>query len=933
MPLGSGATGVVVSAFDPDLDRKLALKILHGDFQNETTRRRLFREAQALARVDHPNVVEVFHVGSEAGRVFIATEFIEGMSLWRWVRKTPRTPEQIVDAFVAAGRGLAAAHEAGIVHRDFKPANALIARDGRVVVIDFGIAHALDPKEWSDLTDLSPGEAPSTSSALTHTMGRAGTPSYMAPEQFAGEATDARADQFSFCVALWDSLYGMRPFAGDSAETIGRSVLSGKVRPPPRDTEVPSAYERLLRRGLAVDPDRRYRSMTQLLDALEQVRRRRPTWQILGSAALVLGGMGVVSVAWPTQESDESCGTAVDKMDEVWSPSRSAEFGSTSAQTARLAEVLDEYAQSWRQAHTESCSAAAAVDAQTFAARTRCLDERLAAFDELVSMVREPDAPHWARAVDAAVGLPPASACLDMDREPAAAPVTQAGEARIRTVRAALRRARARRSAGDYTSALAILDEVDELARAGDDPALPGRVALERGSNEMGMARNEAAVASLELAFERAVDAEDDLTAADAAVQLMPLYADELHDFERGLQWGRQAEVLFARTKRPDRFYLFYNYALIHWRAGSIERAFEYQKLAEESLRSPMHSVGHEAKVHQLAGLLHARQGHFDLATAELEKALRLESEHVGANHPVVATTHNNLAAILGQTQNAAEAEYHLHRAVEIWDAAGEPFVALAGTAYNNLGAMQSQRGKFSEAERSYRKALERMAETLPEHDVAFARPRGNLATIMAIRGDHKQAEQLLRSAHDRLQDVLGPKDSHTLIMRRSLGAMLCETGRSEEGLALLEEVVTARQQEGDDGDPGDLVRALTTWAQALIRDGQTARAFEAVRQARRVQEDLAEHGVRQAQLAATFATVLLLEGDVERATGVANEYELHAQQLRWHEAGRNALMLARAWRHVDRPDRATAVLDAAQARLPEGPIGDHWRQRIAAAR
>ncbi|MCA9687455.1 MAG: serine/threonine protein kinase, partial [Myxococcales bacterium] len=228
--LGAGGMGVVYAAYDPDLDRKLALKLLHeGDRRSERTRVRLLREAQALARVSHPNVIQVYDVGTFEDRIYIAMEFVDGLSLREWLSAENRDLRAILATFSQAGHGLAAAHQKGLVHRDFKPDNVLVARDGRVVVLDFGIAHAIgdleNEHERSGITEarLSETRSGERSSSLQGTgplalhaeLTRAGaligTPAYMAPEQFDSRDTDARSDQFSFCVTLWEALHGERP--------------------------------------------------------------------------------------------------------------------------------------------------------------------------------------------------------------------------------------------------------------------------------------------------------------------------------------------------------------------------------------------------------------------------------------------------------------------------------------------------------------------------------------------------------------------------------------------------------------------------------------------------------------------------------------------------------------------------------------------------
>ena len=286
--LGSGGMGVVYAAEDPRLGRRVALKLLHPALAEaaEEQQRRLLREAQAMARLSHPNVLPVFDLGMESGQVFLAMEFIEGPTLAEWLRQRERPWQEILGLFLEAGRGLAAAHQAGLVHRDFKPANVLVGTDGRPRVTDFGLVRVGASSE-EGLAQATPRGA---ESPLTQIGTVAGTPAYMSPEQLAGRPVDARGDQFSFCVALYEALQGVRPFAAD-APPEHRWTL----RRPERSPRLPAYVRAALARGLALEPAERFPSMDALLGALAMrppLSRRR--WMALGLAgSLALAGMGV----------------------------------------------------------------------------------------------------------------------------------------------------------------------------------------------------------------------------------------------------------------------------------------------------------------------------------------------------------------------------------------------------------------------------------------------------------------------------------------------------------------------------------------------------------------------------------------------------------------------------------------------------------------
>ena len=230
--LGQGGMGTVYAAYDTLLDRKVAMKVVRPDRRTAVggvpPRERLLREAQAMARLRHPNVVAVLEVGELGDDVYLTLELIEGQTLKAWLRATRRPWRAVVDAFVAAGRGLAAAHAAGLVHRDFKPDNVLIGKDGRIQVADFGVVSmSHGPREPTSSRDAAAGD----SGDFTFSGLRVGTPAYMAPEQHAGAVVDARADQFSFCVALWEGVFGERPFVSDPQVPVAERVVLQQLSP------------------------------------------------------------------------------------------------------------------------------------------------------------------------------------------------------------------------------------------------------------------------------------------------------------------------------------------------------------------------------------------------------------------------------------------------------------------------------------------------------------------------------------------------------------------------------------------------------------------------------------------------------------------------------------------------------------------------------
>ncbi len=258
--LGAGGMGVVYLAEDTRLGRPVALKLLrtHAPVGSELCRdlcARLMREARAMAQLSHPNLMTVHDVGTTGGRVYVAMEYVDGWTLRAWSESQARGFAERLAVLLAAGRGLAAAHSSGVIHRDFKPDNVLVSRSGRVLVADFGLAR-------------SPGD-PADSCAVV------GTPLYMAPELHRGEPATARSDQFAFAATAWEILHGRHPFPGRSAGELARAIADGDLVEPPATTEVPARVSAILRRDLRPDPRERHESLAALLDELEKAAARR----------------------------------------------------------------------------------------------------------------------------------------------------------------------------------------------------------------------------------------------------------------------------------------------------------------------------------------------------------------------------------------------------------------------------------------------------------------------------------------------------------------------------------------------------------------------------------------------------------------------------------------------------------------------------------
>jgi serine/threonine protein kinase/tetratricopeptide (TPR) repeat protein len=409
---GIGAMGAVHVAFDTQLERRVAVKQVRSNALSNSKKlsQRLAREAQALARINHPNVVTIHDVGEEHGQIFVAMEYVPGSTLAVWQSDARRTTWEIIDAYIQAGRGLAAAHGCAVVHRDFKPENVLVGEDGVVRVVDFGIAAGLestavmatletDSNEETDVSDAQPGTP--EHERLTATGALLGTLPYMSPEQLSAVTVDPRSDQFSFCVALWEALSGVRPFAG---RTPGQ-LLHAMQEPPLGANELPRWLRKILARGLRMAPDARHRNMNALLAALEGRRRKLRFVRLTLISSLAL--TGAVAMGWwladdPTLEL-ESCASFQSELEARWDATRRASLRTRLAaldpSTASFViDEIDRFAVQWTEAAGASCTGEVAppIDSRT----RECLTSYLDTFERSVDALTRVDRDALARAPD-----------------------------------------------------------------------------------------------------------------------------------------------------------------------------------------------------------------------------------------------------------------------------------------------------------------------------------------------------------------------------------------------------------------------------------------------------------------------------------------------------------------------------------------------------
>jgi tetratricopeptide (TPR) repeat protein len=812
--LGAGGMGVVYSAHDPELNRRVAIKLLHPqadpDVQADGAAR-LLREAQAMARLSHPNVVSVHDAGTHAGHVFIAMELVEGLSLRHWLRGGHRTWREVLELFRQAGRGLAAAHAAGLVHRDFKPANVLVNKDGRAQVTDFGLARntpapevgragphtppgLLGPRAWNDLL-----ESPLTEAGLVM-----GTPAYMPPEQHEGRDTDARGDQFSFCASLYEALYGQLPFEGKNTAHYRSELRAGRVRPPPRGSRVPTWLLRALTRGLAPSPEARYPSMEALLDALGRdpavAWRRRGA--VASGAVLLAGAVGVTS--WVSDRRQALCDGAEARLAGVWDDRRKADVQQAFTATSRpqasaafthVAAALDGFAREWTGMHREACEATRVRGHQSdevLSLRMACLDRRRSALDALAGVLAQTDAGTLPTARDAVQYLPPVSACADVEALRRGLPESPEQRQRVEALRARVDHTTALVDAGRYTQARKALEAVLEQAEALEyGPVLAEALELQ-GRLELAVDDEVRARAPLYEAYLTAYASRHDALAARASARLVTTLRSEpaLEAWSEAqarasidrLGHAPEPEALLETSLGRNAF-LRGDYARA---AEAFGRAAE---LREKSLGAE-HLLTLEALRNQAGAL--SRTPETARAEALLRRVLETAERVLGPDHPQTAYAANAMGFFLVTHRRADLALAYLHRAIAVEEQALGPDSATLSYPLNNLAAALESLGRYAEARPPRERALALDLKAYGPHHLETARDLGLLSGLALRQGQPDAAVDFARRS---VEAYAASQEDHPDVATplMALGEAWLALGRARQALAPLERALALR--------------------------------------------------------------------------------------------------------------------------------------------
>jgi tetratricopeptide (TPR) repeat protein/predicted Ser/Thr protein kinase len=791
--IGTGGMGVVYAAYDPQLDRRVALKLLHSREETDGGtggRTRILREAQAMARLSHPNVVAVHDVGVVDGRLFIAMELIDGVTLRAWIDADARRWPEVLDVLEPAARGLAAAHAVGLVHRDFKPDNVMIEANGRVRVMDFGLARSTGEISTQSVSGESParhrdvqqashslrsgadgaeGAALSAVDRLTRTGALVGTPAYMAPELLAAGAADARSDQYAFCVALWRALYGTRPFGGDSVAALYAAASQGRLRVPPRSARVPRWLAAVVRRGLQPEPADRFASMDALLLALHRGRRRRGRIALASAGALAVtaGTAGWIFAARP------ACTGGHEDVEAVWGAGQRARLreafaasGAPDAEgtAARVTGTLDAWAQTWSDAHRNACRAhrEGAQSDRLFDLRVRCLQHRLTALDAAAGVLAEADAEVVLEAADVASSLPDLAACDDADAlladrlQPDDEPTREAVEA----LQPRLARARTLERAGRYEAGLEIAQSLRDEAPAIGFRPLSAEVEFLLATLHLGNGDPKAAAEAFERAtFEAEASGHDEI-AARAWTLLTYVHGFALADEKAGDAAARRAEAAVLRTgNRPDLMAdLLHNRGAMHLHRGKYEEALADQR---EALRLRL-DAGDEAfdvgNSYTSIGNALYHLGRPAEAMEQYQKAYEVLAGVLGPRHPDTAMALQNVGNMLTVSGDPAGGRSKLEEVKAIFEDALGPEHPLVGQVLFNLGWAAEAQGEYAAALEAFERAraieLPRLG---PEHPLV-GEYEASIGTLAHKLGREAQARRHLERALAILEKAHGPE-------------------------------------------------------------------------------------------------------------------------------------------------------------------------------
>ncbi len=811
--IGSGGQALVYTAHDNVLGRTVALKLLR-----DTHDAGVLDEARLAAKLNHPNIVAVHDAGRlPDGQVYLAMEHVAGGSLDRWLSRARRSRAEIVRVLVEAGRGLAVAHEAGIVHRDIKAANILVGDDGRARVTDFGLATLGDRQLV------------------------AGTLPYMAPEQLDGEATPA-SDQFGFAATAWEALTGKLPYAvtGDRAAAIEAGIIAPE-RPLPR------TLDRALRRALEPQASRRWPSMHALIDALAADPARR--WKLAGAGAVAVAiGTAGFAIAARGGDGGPSCSYASSAVAPAQRAAIETAFAASKKPFAadvrmRVLVELDAYAAALDAQRGDACRAtkAGTQSAELLDLREQCLDERAHALTAVGEVLARAGDAEIENGVALVRGLPSIAPCGDRTwlQERVRPPADAATRARVTAITEQDATSTAQLRAGKIPEAIATAERALEAARTVEHLPTRARAELVAGQARAKLGETKRAEQHLQDAAQLAQRGHDDLTAAEAWIELVKVIGHGNARYDEALRYAGFADATAARLgdSAELRARLAYFKCAIFDLQAKVDDA---TKACDEAIALFTKTRGPDAleiaDVLVVASRVAYKAAHPDVAEKTIARALAIREAGLGKTHPAI------MEALFAQGQFALgagridDALAGFERAMEIGRASlGEDSLPMAAL-YSQLAALHHRRGEQDKALASIDRSTQiRERVTGPDHaDLVFNfNMRGRILEELKRDDDAAHAYEKARAIAEK---TLGDKHPSLSAILQDLGRLHGRMGKTTEARAELDRaIVVAKAGE----EPLAIAAAITALAEYLHAGGQPAAAISYYQQALATYEGL----------------------------------------------------------------------------------------------
>lgn len=817
--LGRGGMGVVHLAYDAKLDRKVALKILGANIDDPEA---LIVEARALARLAHPNVVVIYDAELVGDEMYIAMEYVAGQTLERWLDED-RTPEAIARVFYEAGLGLAAAHEAGLVHGDFKPANVLVGQDGRVRVADFGLARPVeDAASQSDIVTQSRDPDDDDDDGSTTRTRIRGTPRYMAPEQWRGQPATPQSDQYSFCVALHEALTGELPGATDSEHhaSISRFDPDASDRPlwsTTRAARLPRAFRGVIAPGLSPDPAKRHPTLRACIDPLapRSSLRRWPYLAALTVLAVVAGGLALDRAA--AEDEPAQCDAGRERFAALWSDDRRQKMATAFASTGRphaerslehVAQLVEAYGARWADAHHETCEAAHVrqeLSPEAFDLEMRCLDRRFDALEATLDVLTEaPDATVVDRSVSVAGALAPIEGCADLEALRAETPLPDEPEVqeRIATLSRHLDRCVASRKAGKLEDGLACAQEV-----IGDIREVAYAPQLADAEYQLATLHGYVGDATLaesgnREAIRHGIRAGDDATVASAWLTLIDL-ASQRGDFDRVEELAFSAELAiipFEDIPRAEAG-LHESLGAVAIKQGKFDEATEHYTRALELAKQG--GTPHDIAA-ALLDLGHAATmlGHYDEAIEHQSRALEMIEAQLGPDHPNTVRAVDYLGATYLSRGDKEFGRQYSERALKMREAIYGPDADEVALSLMNASQAMIDADK-PEVALDYNRRAEAIYVNNygPDHQMA-ARAAHNVGWLQYVQQDYEGARETLERALKAKVAAMGPDHPDVAWTLNALGAVAMDTGALDEAEAWLTQALKIRREALGDEHP-----------------------------------------------------------------------------------------------------------------------------------